>query len=59
MHISKLYPSINKDIIIRGLSNNSKTISKNYIFYAIKGGNHNGEDFIDEAIENGAIIIIV
>ena len=58
MHISKLYPSLNKDIIIRGLSNNSKTISKNYIFYAIKGGNHNGEDFIDEAIENGAIIII-
>ena len=31
---------------------------KGYIFFAIKGNNLNGENFINEAIKNGASVII-
>ncbi|MBQ9124856.1 MAG: UDP-N-acetylmuramoyl-L-alanyl-D-glutamate--2,6-diaminopimelate ligase [Acholeplasmatales bacterium] len=58
MHISKLYPKVKKDIIIRGITDNSKLVRKNFIFVAIKGHKKNGLDYIDEAIANGAILII-
>ena len=31
---------------------------KNYIFFAIKGNKDNGEDFIDDAIDRGASVIV-
>ena len=47
-----------KNIVISGLSTNSKEIKKNYIFFAIKGNKFNGENFIQEAINKGASVII-
>ena len=47
-----------KNIVISGLSTNSKDIKKNYIFFAIKGNKFNGENFIQEAINKGASVII-
>ena len=47
-----------KDIIIRGLSTNSKTVKKNFIFFAIKGNKINGENFIKEAIDKGASVVV-
>ena len=47
-----------KNIVISGLSTNSKYIKKNYIFFAIKGNKLNGENFIKEAINKGASVII-
>ena len=44
--------------IIDNVSWNSKEISKNGCFFAIKGKNHNGNDYINEAINNGARLII-
>ena len=58
MHISKLFPKIKKNIIIRGITDNSKLVRKNFIFVAIKGHKNNGNDYIDEAIKNGAALII-
>lgn len=58
MHVSKLYPNICKDIIIRGITQNSKDVRKNYIFVAIKGKNDDGNRYIDEAINNGACLIV-
>ena len=50
--------SIEKNITISGLSTNSKTVKKNYIFFAIKGNNYNGENFINDAIKNGASVVV-
>lgn len=59
----KVKDLINNDMIINnhyvsGISDNSKDVMKNYIFFAILGYTHNGFDFIDEAIKKGAKTII-
>ena len=51
-------PAEKKNIKIHGLSTNSKKIQKGFIFFAINGRKFNGERFIDEAILNGASVII-
>ncbi len=61
MLLSKLIkdlPIKNKEIKIKGLSSNSKTVKKGYMFFAVKGNNFNGEKFIDEAIRRGAVAIV-
>ena len=57
-NLIKNLPAKKKNIIIKGLSDNSKKIKKGFIFFAIKGQNFNGEKYIDEAIKKGASIII-
>ena len=49
----KTVPQNFKNLKIRGLTLNSKEVRKGYIF-AIKGNKLNGENYIDEAIKNGA-----
>ena len=51
-------PEDKKDIIIKGLSVNSKKVKKGYIFFAIKGTKSNGEKYINEAIKKGASVIV-
>ena len=51
-------PQAKENILITGLSNNSKEIKKNYIFFAIKGVKVNGENYISEAIKKGASVIV-
>ena len=43
---------------VNGISGNSKKIKNDYIFIAIKGAQFNGLDFINEARQNGAFLII-
>jgi murE/murF fusion protein len=47
-----------KKIKISGLSSDSKEVRKGNIFFAIKGNNNNGENFIKEAIHKGASVIV-
>ena len=47
-----------KNSLIEGITNNSKKIKKNYIFFANIGEKTNGNIFIEEAKQNGATIII-
>ena len=47
-----------KKLKIKGLALNSKDVKKGFIFFAIKGNKSNGENYINQAIKNGAIIII-
>lgn len=47
------------NIISYGVSIDSRTISDNDIFVALKGENHNGNLFALKALENGASIVIV
>ncbi|QJC37258.1 UDP-N-acetylmuramoyl-tripeptide--D-alanyl-D-alanine ligase [Enterobacteriaceae endosymbiont of Donacia thalassina] len=50
---------IGNDIKIINYSINSKKIKKNCIFIAIYGKNFDGHNFIEEAIQNGALAILV
>ena len=47
-----------KKLRIKGLSINSKNISKGFIFFAIRGHKSNGEKFIKEAVTKGAEVVI-
>ena len=47
-----------KEAEINGISNNSKKIKKNFIFFAFSGIKTNGNLYIEEARKNGAIFII-
>ncbi len=54
----KNLPDKKKKIKIKGLAINSNKVKKNFIFFAIRGNKFNGEKYIDDAIQNGAIAII-
>lgn len=45
-------------IEIEGICHDSRKCSKNYLFVAIQGLKNDGHDFIDAAIENGAIAVV-
>lgn len=49
----------NEEINIHNINFNSKKINNNDLFIAIKGENFDGHIFIDDAILNGAIAIVV
>ena len=48
----------NPDIEIEGVSIDSRTVKKGYLFMAIKGTQTDGHTYIPTAIENGAIAIL-
>lgn len=60
--ILKKYPIVNvmgpTDIDINGVEHDSRKITNNNLFIAHKGFTHDGHDFIEEAIDNGAIAIL-
>ena len=45
----------NLDLDIVGIEKNSKEVKKGYMFIAIKGFSVDGHQFVENAIENGAI----
>ena len=56
-----LFKNLNQKTLlhdVKGVSSNSKEIKKDFIFVVIKGEKFDGADFITEAEENGAFLII-
>ena len=49
---------INKKKILKSATFNSKKITKNSIFFGVKGKKFDGNDFAIEAIKNGAVLAI-
>ena len=47
------------DKVVVGLSNNSKEIKKDYIFFAVKGYSTDGHNYIEDAIKNGSNVIFI
>ena len=47
-----------KSIFFSGIASDSKKVKKNNIFFAIKGTNENGNNFINDAIRKGASVIV-
>ncbi len=61
MLLKDYYPKLNKKFIkvkFNGIAFESSNIKNNYIFFAIKGNNLDGNKFIKEAIKKGSKIII-
>ena len=44
---------------IKGIESNSKNIKEGFMFVAIKGFSVDGHEFINEAIENGATVVVL
>ena len=57
-NLIKFTPKKLNNLKIKGLSSDSKDVKKNFIFFAIKGNKSNGENYIKDAIKNGAAAII-
>lgn len=49
----------NFDIEINSIENDSRKVQKNSLFFAIKGFDVDGADYIDDAIKNGAIAVLI
>jgi len=47
-----------KKLKIKGLSLDSRAVSKDYCFIAVKGTDSDGHDFIDKALDEGAALVI-
>ena len=47
-----------KDIEITGLTCDSRKVNPGFLFAAIPGSNRDGRDYIDEAFERGASIVM-
>ena len=50
--------NVPSDTIFNGVSIDSRTIKENNIFFAIRGHNYDGHDYIEDALKNGAKAII-
>lgn len=51
--------NIDSEEVIEKIKTDSRKINKGDIFIALKGNNYNGEDFISDAINKGAIACVV
>ena len=49
----------NLEIEINGLESNSKNVKQGYLFVAIKGFSTDGHKYVENAIQNGAIAVMV
>ena len=61
MYLKDFIPNINKrykKVFFSGVSFDSSKVKKNNIFFAIKGNNFDGNDYIESAIKKGAKVII-
>ena len=58
--LKNVFPNLNiESVKYNGVSINTKTIKKNNLFFAIKGKNNDGHDFVEEALNKGAIRSII
>ena len=61
MFLKDYYSNLNKQFTkfkFKGIAFDSAMVKKNYIFFAIKGNNLDGNKYIKHAIQNGSKIII-
>ena len=47
-----------ENVFISGITQNSKAVQNDFVFFAIQGSSENGSNFIEEAISRGATVII-
>ncbi len=47
-----------KGLILQGITYNSAEVKAGYVFFALKGVHHDGNAYINDAIERGAVLIV-
>src|SRR5678816_1302261 len=47
-----------KDFEIEGVSEDSRTVGKNFLFFARRGAKASGLQFVKEAADRGAVVVI-
>jgi UDP-N-acetylmuramoyl-L-alanyl-D-glutamate--2,6-diaminopimelate ligase len=57
-HINLELGTLNLELNISGVAYDSRKVKEGYLFVAMKGERHDGHDFINEAIEKGAVAIV-
>ena len=57
MKLSEIFDNV-KDIEIDSLMSDSRKKKKNSIFFCVKGMMFDGHQFVNQAIANGAIVIV-
>ena len=50
--------SLFSDVEFDGVSTDSRTIASNNLFIPLSGDKYDGHDYIDNAVDNGAVAII-
>lgn len=55
----KLHPGLNQAGLLGSIVTDSRVISTDGIFVALKGENHDAHDFAEKAVENGARCLVV
>lgn len=50
---------VTHDLEIRGIGYDSRSVGKNYMFVAVRGASTDGHRYINQAVSNGAIAVVV
>ena len=53
-----LFIKIKKHNLIKSISTDTRSIVKKSMFIALRGNNFNGNDYIEEALKKGAVIVL-
>jgi len=46
------------NLLIKGISTDSRSITLNNLFVALRGGNFDGHEFVETAVKNGAVAVV-
>ena len=57
--LNELYPEVKSDVIVKGIKINSKEVEDGDLFVCTLGVTADRHDFIDDAIKNGAVAVVV
>ena len=49
---------IKEQNVIKNISTDSRSLKKDSLFIALRGINFNGNDYVEDALEKGAVIVI-
>ena len=52
-------PNLDQDVLVRGISEDSRSVAPGEVFCALNGASANGLDFVADAIERGAAAVLV
>lgn len=59
INLSEIFEGVDKNLIVTGVTTDSRKIGEGHLFVALKGENFNGEDFVEESLKKGAVAALV
>lgn len=59
INLGEIFENVDKNLIVNAVTTDSRKISEKSLFVALKGEKFNGEDFVEEAFNKGAVAALV